>query len=122
MKIEQLNLPPCLLITFLGATLVQATMIWQLIVVAGVVGGMLAKDFKTAILSGVLGFISTWLLFLGLIDLSAPGSFGLAFSFFSMFFVIGVVLIAIFGAASASLGYFLMRVIGEARSTNKRKR
>jgi hypothetical protein len=121
MEIEKLGLAPCLLITFLGATLVQATMIWQLIVVAGFIGGILAKNFKTAILSGVLGFLATWLLFFAAIDLRAPVSFGLALSFFSIFFVLGIVLIVVLGFASASMGYFLMRVIEEARSTKGRK-
>jgi hypothetical protein len=121
MEIEKLGLAPCLLITFLGATLVQATMVWQLIVAAGFIGGILAKNFKTAILSGILGFLATWLLFFAAIDLKAPVSFGLALSFFSIFFVLGIVLIVVLGFASASMGYFLMRIIEEARSTKGKK-
>jgi hypothetical protein len=121
MKIGKLSVVPCLLITFLAATLLQATFVWQLIVIAGVLGGILAKNFMTAILSGVLGFLVTWLLFFALLDLAAPSSFALAFSFFSIFFGIGIVLIAVLGLASASIGYFLMKVIEEARSTEKKK-
>ena len=119
MKIEKLSLIPCLLITFLAATLVQATLVWQLIVIAGIIGGILAKNFITAILSGVLGFLATWLLFFALLDLAAPNNFALAFSFFSMFFGIGVILIIVLGLASASVGYFLVRVIEEARSDKR---
>jgi hypothetical protein len=38
-----------------------------------------------------------------------------------MFFGIGIVLIVVLGLASASIGYFLMRVIEEARSTKKKR-
>ena len=120
MKIEKLSFMPCLLITFLAATLLQATMIWQLIVIAGSIGGILAKNFLTAILSGVLGFLASWLLFFALLDLAAPSNFAIAFSFFSMFLVIGIVLIVVLALASASIGYFLMRVIEEARATKKK--
>jgi hypothetical protein len=117
---EKLSLAPSLLITFSLATVFQATTIWQLMVIAGFVGGALAKDFRTASLTGILAFLLSWLLFFMLLVFMAPASMALAFSFFSLFFVIGIVLIIVLGLASALVGYFLVAIYEERRSKKGR--
>ena len=113
---ERLSLVPCFLITFCLATLFQATTIWQLIVIAGFIGGALARDFKTAILTGILAFLASWLFLFLVLDLMSPASMGLAFSFFSLFFAIGIVLIIVLGLASALVGYFIVAIYEERKS------
>jgi hypothetical protein len=113
---ERIGLAPAFLIAFSLATVFQATTIWQLIVIAGFVGGALSKDFKTAVLTGVLAFLASWLLLFFALDFMAPASIALAFSFFSLFFVIGIVLIIVLGLASALVGYFIIAIYEETRS------
>ncbi len=113
---EKLGLAPCFLIIFGLATVFQATTIWQLTVIAGLVGGALAKDFKTAALTGIFGFLASWLLLFLILDLIAPVSMALAFSFFSLFVVIGILLIIVLGLASALVGYFIVAIYEERKS------
>jgi hypothetical protein len=112
---EKLSLVPSFLITFCFATVFQATTIWQLVVIAGIIGGALAKDFKTAVLTGIFAFLASWLLFFMALAFMAPASLALAFSFFSLFVVIGIVLIVILGLASASIGYFFVAIYEERK-------
>lgn len=102
---------PCFLITLILAVVLQLTKIWQLLVIAGIIGGILAKNFKTAIASGFLGFLACWGIFFAILFFTAPYSFGRAFSSLSMFFGIGIVLISILGILSASIGYFSISTI-----------
>jgi hypothetical protein len=112
---EKLSLVPDFLITFCFATVFQATTIWQLVIIAGIIGGALAKDFKTAVLTGILAFVTSWLLFFIALAFMAPASLALAFSFFSLFVVIGIVLIVILGLASALVGYFFVAIYEERK-------
>jgi hypothetical protein len=113
---EKISLVPCFFITFALATLFQATTIWQLIVIAGFVGGALARDFVTAALTGIFAFLASWLFLFWLLDLMAPASIALAFSFFSLFFIIGIALTVVLGLASTSVGYFLVAIYDERKS------
>jgi Zn-dependent protease with chaperone function len=113
---EKIGLVPCFVITFALATLFQATTIWQLVVIAGFIGGALAKDFITATLTGILAFLASWLLLFWLLDLVAPASIALAFSFFSLFFMIGIVLTIVLGLASTLVGYFVVAIYDERKS------
>lgn len=113
---EKIGLVPGFFITFSLATLFQATTIWQLMVIAGLVGGALAKDFVTAALTGILAFLASWLFLFLVLDLMAPASMALAFSFFSLFFFIGIVLTIVLGLTSALVGYFLVAIYEERRS------
>jgi len=115
-EFEKLDLVSTFLIIFSLATLFQVTGVWQLIVIAGFFGGYLAKDYKTATLAGVLAFLSSWLLLFIALNLSTPANMALAFSFFSLFFVIGIVLTIVLALASVSVGYFLTAIYEERKS------
>lgn len=108
---------PCFLITLIIAIVLQCTKIWQLLVIAGIIGGILAKDFKTAIASGFLGLLVCWGIFFAVLSFKVPYSFGLAVSSLSMFLVIGLILVSILGILSASIGYFSMAIIEERTKT-----
>jgi hypothetical protein len=112
---EKWTFPPLLIITFCAATILQLTTIWQLTVIAGLIAGILAKNFKIAILSGAFGFLASWLLFF-LVLLQVPNNLAIAFSILSMFFGIGLILTIVLGMVSASIGYFSMAIIDEKRA------
>jgi len=108
---KKFSFVPCFLITLILAVVLQLSKIWQLLVIAGIIGGILAKNFKIAIASGFLGFLVCWGIFFAILSFTAPYSFKLAFSSLSMFFGIGIVLISILGILSASIGYFSMSIV-----------
>jgi len=108
---KKLSFLPCLLITLIIGIALEFTKIWQLLVIAGIVGGFLAKNLKTAALSGFLGLLFTWGIFFLIDYLKLPGSFALAFSNLSMFLGIGLILIALLGLFSALIGYFSAALI-----------
>lgn len=108
---------PCFFITLVIAIALQSTKIWQLLVIAGIIGGILAKDFKTAIASGFLGFLVCWGILFAVLSLTVPYGFRIASSSLSMFLVIGLILISILGILSALIGYFSMSIIEEKAKT-----
>jgi len=110
---------PCFLITLTAAVILQLTEIWQLMIIAGIIGGILAKNFKTAITSGFLGFLACWGIFFSFLSLTEPYSFGLAFSYLSTFFVIGLLLIGVLGLLSASIGYFSITILEKRKLKTK---
>jgi len=114
---EKLTFPPLLIITFCATTVLQLTAIWQLTVIAGLIAGVFARNFKTAILSGALGFLASWLLFF-LVLFQVPNNLAIAFSILSMFFGIGLVLTIVLGIVSASIGYFSMAMVEEKRASS----
>jgi len=116
---EKLTFPPLLILTFCAATILQLTTIWQLTVIAGLIAGILAKDFKTAVLSGAFGFLASWLLFF-LVLSQVPNNLAIAFSIFSMFFGIGLILTIVLGVTCASIGYFSMAILEERRGKPKK--
>jgi len=118
-RMEKFTFPPLLIITFVSATILQLTTIWQLTVIAGLIAGIFAKDFKTAILCGAIGFLASWLLFF-LVLFQLPNSLAIAFSVFSMFFGIGLILTIVLGMTCASIGYFSIRILEEKRAKPSR--
>jgi len=112
--VKRLGLLPCLLVVIVLGALLELTRTWQLLIIAGVVGGLLAKSFRTAALSGFLGLIIAWGVYFLAHYASMPTNFALAFSHLSMFLAIGLLLVGLLGLLSALLGYF-------AASTLKRQ-
>ncbi|MHA1582265.1 MAG: hypothetical protein ACTSYM_07235 [Candidatus Baldrarchaeia archaeon] len=108
---KKLGFLPCLLITLIIGVILEFTKIWQLLVIAGIIGGFLAKNAKTAALSGFLGLLFTWGVFFLANYVKLPCSFTIAFSNLSMFLGIGLILIALLGLFSALIGYFSAALI-----------
>jgi hypothetical protein len=115
MDVKRLGLLPCLLVVVVLGVALELTRTWQLLVIAGVVGGLLAKSFRAAALSGFLGFVIAWGVYFVAHYASMPANFALAFSYLSTLLVIGLALVGLLGLFSALIGYF-------ATSTLKRKR
>ncbi len=101
----------CFLITLILAVLLELTRIWVLLIVAGVIGGFLSKSFLRAVFAGCLGVLVCWLLYIAVFYTLNPYGMGIALSVFSLFLGLMVVLGAVLGALSASLGYFLSQVL-----------
>jgi uncharacterized membrane protein YeaQ/YmgE (transglycosylase-associated protein family) len=100
-------------------TVLQLTTIWQLTVIAGLIAGVLARNFKTAILSGAFGFLASWLFFF-LVLLQVPSNLAIALSILPMFFGIGLILTIVLGIVSASIGYFSMAIVDEKRAGSRK--
>ena len=111
MSVKRLGLLPCLLVVAVLGMALELTRAWQLLVIAGVVGGLLAKSLRTAAASGFLGLIIAWGVHLLARYAPMPVNFALALSYLSMFLVIGLVLVGLLGLISALLGYFAASIL-----------
>jgi len=109
--VKRFGLLPCLLVVVVLGALLELTRTWQLLIIAGMVGGLLAKSFRAAALSGFLGLIIAWGVYFLAYYASMPTNFALAFSYLSMFLVIGLVLVGLLGLISALLGYFATSIL-----------
>ncbi|MCS7140154.1 MAG: hypothetical protein N3F04_03470 [Candidatus Nezhaarchaeota archaeon] len=108
---KRLGLLTCLLITLAIGVVLELTEYWQLLTVAGVVGGLLARSFKVAAISGFLGLLIAWGVYFLTHYVMLPTSFAVAYSYLSMLLGIGLVLVALLGLFSALLGYFLSKIV-----------
>jgi len=79
---------------------------WPFIVVAGLVMGALALDWKRALLSGFLGGLMGWGLYFLAYWAMAPEAMAIAMALVPDFLAITLLLGAIIGLLSASTGYF----------------
>jgi len=109
--VKRLGALSCLLVVFVLGAALELTRTWQLLVIAGVVGGILAKSLRAAALSGFLGLVIAWGAHFLVHYASMPTNFAMAFSYLSMFLVIGLVLAGLLGLISALLGYFAASVL-----------
>jgi hypothetical protein len=111
MNVKRLGLWWCLLVVVVLGVALELTRTWQLLVIAGVVGGLLAKNLRTAVLSGFLGLVIAWGAYFLAHYTSMPASFATAFSHLSMFLAIGLVLAGLLGLFSALLSYFATSIL-----------
>jgi len=109
--VKRFGLLPCLLVIAVLGVALELTRAWQLLVIAGVAGGLLAKSFRTAAASGFLGLIIAWGVYFLVHYTSMPANFALAFSYLSMFLVMGLVFVGLLGLISALLGYFAASIL-----------
>jgi len=108
---KKLNFIQCLLITLAIGVALEFTRIWQLLVIAGIIGGFLSKNLKTAVFSGFFGLLlCQGILFIALY-LKLPSSFAMAYLNLSMFLGIGLILAGLLGLFSALIGYFSATLI-----------
>lgn len=104
---KRFNIPICVLLTLSIAIIIEFMKVWQLLAIAGIIGGALAKDLKSALLSGLIGLVSCWslvLLFLwGFYSYAA----GIAYVNLSTLLALGLLFIGVLGFLSAATGHLL---------------
>ena len=84
---------------------------WPFLVLAGLIVGALALDWKRALVSGFLGALIGWGLYFLAYWALAPDAMSIAMGLVPDFLAITLLLGAIIGLLSASTGYFAAYII-----------
>lgn len=94
----------CFVVTLLLSAVLELSGVWWTLLIAGFVGGFLAKKTVKAVAAGFLGVLIGWALYFLAFWLIAPAATSLAFSTASLFVILTLVLGAVLGALSAVIG------------------
>ncbi len=126
-KVEDRNLLLGILVAGLLAWALSYTMIWQLVIIAGLAGGILNSSFRRGSLSGTIGLGLSWLGMM-IYDLVASNTYilleqfggllgldGMGYIIFIVILLIGI----IFGALSGAIGGALRALISEIVAEKK---
>ena len=131
LKAEDRNLLLGILVAGLLAWALSYTMIWQLVIIAGVVGGLLNNSFRRGSLSGTLGIGLSWLGMM-LYDLVASKTYilldqfggllglsGMGYIVFIVILLMGVIFGALGGAIGGGLRGLISGNVSEEKTPKK---
>lgn len=127
-KVEDRNLILGILVAGLLAWALSYTMIWQLIIIAGLAGGILNTSFRRGSLSGTIGIGISWLGMM-IYDLVASNTYilleqfggllgldGMGYIIFIVILLIGIVFGALGGAIGGSLRVLISEIVAEKKN------
>lgn len=126
-KVEDRNLILGILVAGLLAWALSYTIIWQLVIIAGLAGGLLNTSFRRGSLSGTIGIGLSWLGMM-IYDLVASNTyilleqFGGLLGLDEMGYIIFIVILLIgiiFGALGGAIGGSLRMLISEIVAVKK---
>lgn len=105
------------------------TMIWQLVIIAGLTGGLLNNSFRRGSLSGTIGIGFSWLVMM-IYDLVASNTYvlldqfggllglsGMGYIIFIVVLLIGIIFGALGGAIGGSLRMIISDIVAEKKKT-----
>lgn len=127
-KVEDRNLILGILVAGLLAWALSYTMIWQLIIIAGLAGGILNTSFRRGSLSGTIGIGLSWLGMM-IYDLVASNTYilleqfggllgldGMGYIIFIVILLIGIIFGALGGAIGGSLRVLISEIVAEKKN------
>lgn len=127
-KVEDRNLILGILVAGLLAWALSYTMIWQLVIIAGLAGGLLNTSFRRGSLSGTIGIGLSWLGMM-IYDLVASNTYilleqfggllgldGMGYIIFIVILLIGIIFGALGGAIGGSLRMLISEIVAEKKN------
>jgi fluoride ion exporter CrcB/FEX len=130
-KVEDRNLLLGILVAGLLAWALSYTMIWQLVIIAGLAGGILNSSFRRGSLSGTIGLGLSWLGMM-IYDLVASNTYilleqfggllgldGMGYIIFIVILLIGIIFGALGGAIGGSLRMLISEIVAEKKNPNQ---
>lgn len=127
-KVEDRNLILGILVAGLLAWALSYAMIWQLVIIAGLAGGILNTSFRRGSLSGTIGIGLSWLGMM-IYDLVASNTYilleqfggllgldGMGYIIFIVILLIGIVFGALGGAIGGSLRVLISEIVAEKKN------
>ena len=130
-KVEDRNLIIGILVAGLLAWALSYTMIWQLVIIAGLAGGILNSSFRRGSLSGTIGLGLSWLGMM-IYDLVASNTYilleqfggllgldGMGYIIFIVILLIGIIFGALSGAIGGALRALISEIVAEKKNPKK---
>ena len=130
-KVEDRNLILGILVAGLLAWALSYTMIWQLVIIAGLAGGILNSSFRRGSLSGTIGLGLSWLGMM-IYDLVASNTYilleqfggllgldGMGYIIFIVILLIGIIFGALSGAIGGALRALISEIVAEKKNPKK---
>lgn len=127
-KVEDRNLILGILVAGLLAWALSYAMIWQLVIIAGLAGGILNTSFRRGSLSGTIGIGLSWLGMM-IYDLVASNTYilleqfggllgldGMGYIIFIVILLIGIIFGALGGAIGGSLRMLISEIVAEKKN------
>lgn len=127
-KVEDRNLILGILVAGLLAWALSYAMIWQLVIIAGLAGGLLNTSFRRGSLSGTIGIGLSWLGMM-IYDLVASNTYilleqfggllgldGMGYIIFIVILLIGIIFGALGGAIGGSLRMLISEIVAEKKN------